>query len=462
MAIVHVQSVTGTAAATSVTATFTAAGADNLLVAWAKSSLNPTTITVPSGWTAMTQAASGTTAAGSRSLRGAYKVAAGGETTAAFSTTASGNWAVTVSEYSGTAAASPLLVENAVIQAGSASTPVNTPSVTPTSGLNAVISVALAQKASSTMSAEAVNSATAGVTERVDTALGLATSDLLVTSTAGSYSGSGTTSVPSFAVGGIAIFKQAVLAASQGMTGTVTTTASITKSVGKAITFTSVTTTASMARQVGKALQATVTTTASIVKRVGKILVPATVTTLASILAQKAREQLLTATVTTTATMSRVVGKILAPTVTTTASITKQVGKTLSATVTTLATIRRSVGKVVSATVTTTASITKRVGKTISTTVTSLASIVATRMGAPIVIPQAMTATVTTVADICLHRVPSLVAEAKVAITTAAETMLAIVFGSKTDDALTSAAASPDAVSVTASSGDAPTMTPSC
>jgi hypothetical protein len=199
----------------------------------------------------------------------------------------------------------------------------------------------------------------------------------------------------------------------QDLTATVTSTATITRQIGKPLSATA-TTTATLVRQVGKAVTATVTSTASMVRQVGKPLT-ATVTTIASLLAQKVILKALTATVTSTATITRQIGKPLSVTVTSTALMVKRVGKPLSATVTstasqvaqkvilkaltatvtTTATIARQIGKPLGATATVTASVVKQVGKPLTATVTSTATITALK-----VFLRTLTATVTSTAAI--------------------------------------------------------------
>ena len=100
-----------------------------------------------------------------------------------------------------------------------------------------------------------------------------------------------------------------------------------------------VSTTATIIKSVGRSLAATATSSASVVKSIGKSITATTVTTTATLLASKTLLKTLTATATATATISRSVGKVLSATVTSTASIVKQVALRLSAAVTSVASL---------------------------------------------------------------------------------------------------------------------------
>lgn len=350
MSIAFVQSASARAAAsTSVTATLgVAATANDLLVGFC---ISPSafTVTVPSGWTALNPSATN-----SIGIRGAYKIAAGGETTAAWSVTSSTNMVAAIAEYS--SGTNPVVFVAQAVTSGIFSATGTTPAVTPNAGKAIVLVFGIGETNALTFSGEAVNSATSGVTERRDTGgsgagPSLSLSDFFVTSAVGSYSATAAaTAAGQTAAGCIVVFETPTTA--QSISATVTTTATITKQIGKLITFNPV------------------STTASIVKSVGKLITFTSVTT--------------------------------------TASITKQVGKTVSATATTTASIVKSVGKTLSGSVTTTASIVKQVGKILSATVTSTASIV-TRTAVTYAV--AMTATVTVTATLTARRVMVFLAE---------------------------------------------------
>ena len=229
---------------------------------------------------------------------------------------------------------------------------------------------------------------------------------------------------------------------SQALTATITSTATIVRSIGKILSST-VTSTATIVKSAGKIISATVTTTASIVKSVGKPLT-ATVTTTASLVALKAFSQALTATVTSTATIIRSVGKIVSATGTTTASIVKSAGKILSATATTTTSIRRSVGKPLIATATSTASIVKRVGKILSATATSTASLVAVKTQ---VFQQALTATVTATASVieCIRYLAGVITSAVLSlIGLSGDTLIA---STQTPNSLSPGTLTPDSLS---------------
>jgi len=135
--------------------------------------------------------------------------------------------------------------------------------------------------------------------------------------------------------------------------GSVLASGSVTKSVGKALTASTVTasatmlaqkaflrtlqatvtTSATISRSIGKSMSATANVSAAVVKSVGKTLAGA-VTTSASMTADKLAgvfPVVLTATVTVTASIARVVGKSLEATTNVSAAIAKSVGLTVSA-----------------------------------------------------------------------------------------------------------------------------------
>ncbi len=117
----------------------------------------------------------------------------------------------------------------------------------------------------------------------------------------------------------------------------------IVKSVGKNVTG-NATVTATIVRSIGKILSATVTSVATIVRRVGKIL-SATVTSLGVMTAGLLFLRALTATVTSTALIVRSVGKLVTGNATSTGSMVRSVGLHLTATATSVGSFIRSVGK---------------------------------------------------------------------------------------------------------------------
>lgn len=163
-------------------------------------------------------------------------------------------------------------------------------------------------------------------------------------------------------------------APARALSATLSSVASIVKSPAHALSA-SLTSTATLLKTPGKALSAALTSTASIVKQAGKV-VAATSTTVASI-AQRAVTHSLSATSTTGASLLKTPGKVLSAAQSTLATVTgsRLAFQTLSAVSTTTATLSKLVGKVASTSTTTTSTLSKAVSHTLSATSTLGASI---------------------------------------------------------------------------------------
>lgn len=160
----------------------------------------------------------------------------------------------------------------------------------------------------------------------------------------------------------------------QALNTTVTTTASMSKAIGKGLAVT-VGTTVTALKSIAHKMLNTVTTTASQIKKTTKNTFANTVTTTASLTAMRVFLKALSVTVTTTSSMKRGVGKVASVTVNTTASLVRSTAKKLSATVTTSALLTRLFPRSLNVTVTTSTSMVRSVGKKLNVTVTSTASI---------------------------------------------------------------------------------------
>ena len=211
------------AAGSSMSITIPTPTAGNMMVLWvAQAAVGTLTITSPSGWTTMenVNAGSGST---TRSFRGFYKIAGAGETTSvSLSSTASNVWCAGYGEWSGVGPNTVLDNTQEEDAQTNASGTVNTPSMTPSpGGYAALVTFACYDRASATFSAPAVSGSNVGaITERVDTVQndgGGAGQSIIVaegniSNVSGAYQGSATASTAGVGAGGIAIFKNAVLA----------------------------------------------------------------------------------------------------------------------------------------------------------------------------------------------------------------------------------------------------------
>jgi hypothetical protein len=206
----------GTNSATSSTSvTFTAGVAPtqgDLLVAYVGSSQ---TTTAATGWNKLTTATSGST-------NGAifWKVAGASESTSqTVATCASATWNEVWEEYSGVVTSSPVDVENGAGVSAS-STPVLTPSVTPTASVERLAFCGGKAGLNTTWSSLLVGGVTANDRGHISQC---GSWDLVVASTSGSYQGSATPSVTSpNEHAGIALFIAAVTAPAGSESGTVT------------------------------------------------------------------------------------------------------------------------------------------------------------------------------------------------------------------------------------------------
>lgn len=210
MAIAHVKSnIVAGASSTAPACSFLAGGtatANNLLVTGAYSASNAA-LTAPAGWTPGTLVTGGS--GGTANAFGmAYKVAAGGETTATW-TSGANVWDCWIAEYSGVAIVSPLDVQNAV--AITTAGTVKTVTVTGATAGERLVVLGLAARGISSFATERVDSSTTGVTERQDvgTSITLALADFMSASlSAGSHTGDGTAG-SLVGAAGIMIFKGA-------------------------------------------------------------------------------------------------------------------------------------------------------------------------------------------------------------------------------------------------------------
>jgi hypothetical protein len=207
MALAFVQSKSANGASASPAVTLNSAPiSGHLLVAAIASSGETITIT---GWTALTIASQSGPVAVDYSIRLFYKKSDGSETTVTGSTENVG-WTMAVAEYSGVDTTTQLDVENSQLTASG--TTHTTPTVTPTSSVERLLVFATTANAGSrTWSTEQVNGSATGVNEREDntqSATTLQLSDLIITSTSGSYNAVATVSgAAAVGAAAIAMFK---------------------------------------------------------------------------------------------------------------------------------------------------------------------------------------------------------------------------------------------------------------
>lgn len=167
-----------------------------------------------------------------------------------------------------------------------------------------------------------------------------------------------------------------VRAPAHAISATQASAATLLKTPGKALSAT-LTSAASIAKQAGKALAATSTTTATIGRRAVTFALSAGLTTTATMSKFVSKAAFAVASTTTaTVTGSRVTFQTLSASITTSATISKLVSKALSATSATGATMSRAVSKTLSATATLGAALSKGVSKTFSAISSLVASVV--------------------------------------------------------------------------------------
>jgi hypothetical protein len=209
-AYVQSKSAVSTGSGQTPAATFTSTPtAGNLLVAVHSNNGTAAAIVI-TGWNQLTNAQAGSTS-DLRQICMFWKISDGTETTVTMSGASGNGWQFTIAEYSGIASTSTLLVENSQTNASGATQA--TPTVTPTSGSAALLIFATNNStAGTTWSTEQVNGSATGVTEREDaqnatTGGGHQLSDLVISSTSGTYQGVATSSTTDVGAGAIAIFR---------------------------------------------------------------------------------------------------------------------------------------------------------------------------------------------------------------------------------------------------------------
>lgn len=163
-AFVQAKSNNGTS--TSPSAVFTSTPTQgNLLFGCVSVNIN-VAVTVPGGWTALTQAnggAGGTT----RSMRCFYKFAGAGESTTVTATVNSAEWVIEIAEYSGVDSTKIPNVESAQITNSSQTHA--SPTVTATTTTSGALVIGYSSiRAAGTWSTQRVNSSSSGVSERTD------------------------------------------------------------------------------------------------------------------------------------------------------------------------------------------------------------------------------------------------------------------------------------------------------
>jgi lysophospholipase L1-like esterase len=215
MAILFVQSQQALTTTGTITATYSRTPiAGNLLVAYyVCNSNNISTAPTITGWTALTAA---TTSTNARAERMFYKIAGSSEPTSITVTNSTGTSHLTLLEYSGIDPLNPLLVENNALPTTTTSTTYTTPTVTPATGVSALIIAGVMQKNNdyTLFTTHQINGSANGVNVRSN-ANSLMKSpatvfDATVASTSGTYVGTATRSLAAAAGGGaIAIFRAA-------------------------------------------------------------------------------------------------------------------------------------------------------------------------------------------------------------------------------------------------------------
>ena len=219
MAIAFVQAKAINGSSTAPAVTLDAAPTNgNLLVCFIGVGAAQATMTI-TGWTPGTLI-SGGSGGSARAGRMFYKIASGDSATVTGALASSNEWVITVAEYSGVDATTPLLVELSQLNISGVNT---TPSVTPTGGLAAVVCCGLGVHVNTvSYSAEAISGTGIGtVTERTDTAgastFSACSFDGFTSSTSGAYQGSGTPSAAGVGVGAVMVFRAAAAAAAAGL-----------------------------------------------------------------------------------------------------------------------------------------------------------------------------------------------------------------------------------------------------
>ena len=216
MAIALVQANGATASGTAPAVTLGATPTNgNLLVASIAYGAAQATLTI-TGWTPGTLT-SGGSGGSARAVRMFYKIASGDSATVTAAGASSNTWVISVAEYSGVDATTPLLVESSQLNISGT---VTTPSVTPTASKAVVACCGIGVHSSTaTFSAEAISGTGVGtVTERTDTGGGSTMSaclfDGLTASTSGAYAGSATSATAAVGVGAIMVFQAAAASGS--------------------------------------------------------------------------------------------------------------------------------------------------------------------------------------------------------------------------------------------------------
>lgn len=199
MAIAHVgTSTTASGTGTSATTSYTPQQAGNLVVASVRIASTSPVLTTQAGWTRLTLNTTNVTFA----LY--WRIAAGETTENPVQWVTSVGWGMVVDEYTLVPTVSPVDVENCVNTG--VLTPLTTPTVTPSSGVERLVLCGVCAGNTVTYTSDQVNASATGVASR-GSVVGVHTWDLVVPLTSGTYQGRTTPSATGTQeTGAIALF----------------------------------------------------------------------------------------------------------------------------------------------------------------------------------------------------------------------------------------------------------------